>query len=125
MPSSGPRRTPSRLSLSISSKLTKESQAGSSKSWSFPGNVGNNNIPAVTLLTSRLLCRIMAYDAICPRPGEDDGMLISLLRTNKEIQVPRYLGISTISTLLTISTLSTISIISAPDLFPAHGPAAA
>ena len=33
----------------------------------------------------------MAYDAICPRPGEDDGMLISLLRTNKEIQVPRYL----------------------------------
>ena len=124
MPSSGPRRTPSRLSLSISSKLTKESQAGSSKSWSFPGNVGNNKIshPSPSYIAAPhladLLCRIMAYDAICPRPGEDDGMLISLLRTNKEIQVPGYLGISTLSKLSTISTL-------AADLLPAHGPAAA
>lgn len=31
-------------------------------------------------------CRIMDYDVDSPKPGKDDEMLITLLRTNKEIQ---------------------------------------
>ena len=62
-------------------------QADSSRYWSSRGSVGKGLFRILLLKKERHL-RIMDFDAEIksPRPGVNDEMIVSLLRTNLEIQ---------------------------------------
>ena len=73
--------------LLIFTKSMREFPADFTRFCSSPRNVGDvEEMNYSKKLNPTNSCRIMEYDGDAPRPGTHDDMIITLLRTNQEIQ---------------------------------------